>query len=260
MWSNSACLQHLEDNRRVYARSPFPNNFQLFWAVMFQFSCVRIPAFVGRKLTAKYLDVSLQTTAFFWGAKRWLQSVLTSCLKYPLWSAEHWLQGNLFGARKSAAKSVQIDVNVFQKTQATVAKRHDVPLKIQTCVSQGCLRNIPTASETNPLLSAEKQLWNESASCKMSPLVSTKDGSKTPWHHASNTNFCSKKRWLPSGRNLAKNASICCQKDSCKTSWPLATNTYFGLQKMAAKTEPTSRYKNPLLSPERCLRNVSKSL
>lgn len=129
MWSNSACLQHLEDNWRVYARSPFPNNFQLFWAVMFQFSCVRIPAFVGRKLTAKYLDVSLQTTAFFWGAKRWLQSVLTSCLKYPLWSAEHWLQGNLFGARKSAAKSVQIDVNVFQKNTSDGCKASRRPAK-----------------------------------------------------------------------------------------------------------------------------------
>lgn len=181
--------------------------FNYFEQLCFSFLCQNT-CFCWKKADCKISRCLATNNSFFWGAKRWLQSVLTSCLKYPLWSAEHWLQGNLFGARKSAAKSVQIDVNVFQKTQATVAKRHDVPLKIQTCVSQGCLRNIPTASETNPLLSAEKQLWNESASCKMSPLVSTKDGSKTPWHHASNTNFCSKKRWLPSGRNLAKNASI----------------------------------------------------
>lgn len=181
--------------------------FNYFEQLCFSFLCQNT-CFCWQKADCKISRCLATNNSFFWGAKRWLQSVLTSCLKYPLWSAEHWLQGNLFGARKSAAKSVQIDVNVFQKTQATVAKRHDVPLKIQTCVSQGCLRNIPTASETNPLLSAEKQLWNESASCKMSPLVSTKDGSKTPWHHASNTNFCSKKRWLPSGRNLAKNASI----------------------------------------------------
>lgn len=181
--------------------------FNYFEQLCFSFLCQNT-CFCWKKADCKISRCLATNNSFFWGAKRWLQSVLTSCLKYPLWSAEHWLQGNLFGARKSAAKSVQIDVNVFQKTQATVAKRHDVPLKIQTCVSQGWLRNIPTASETNPLLSAEKQLWNESASCKMSPLVSTKDGSKTPWHHASNTNFCSKKRWLPSGRNLAKNASI----------------------------------------------------
>lgn len=181
--------------------------FNYFEQLCFSFLCQNT-CFCWKKADCKISRCLATNNSFFWGAKRWLQSVLTSCLKYPLWSAEHWLQGNLFGARKSAAKSVQIDVNVFQKTQATVAKRHDVPLKIQTCVSQGCLRNIPTASETNPLLSAEKQLWNESASCKMSPLVSIKDGGKTPWHHASNTNFCSKKRWLPSGRNLAKNASI----------------------------------------------------
>lgn len=58
---------------------------------------------------------------------------------------------------------------------------------------------------------------------------------------------------------LLKMPPFVAKKDGCKTPWPLATNTDLGLQKTAAKTELTSRYKNLLLSPERCLRNVSKS-